>query len=382
MKKIIIILTAIIAMACTTKTKTNVGENRKDEGAGKDIYVLGYVQDTTFIDENAEFPEGRIYKSVYWKNGIAKNISDEIGTPDGYDMFTVWDMVAINGKLVYLGVAYNKLKNESTFFIWKDGRFRELDGGSEVNTPKLVDIGGDVAVVGCTEKAGNQRYIISIPVMWDNNGKKKTLDMEGYSNCDLHSAFAHNGDVYACGRVYNDDNTKGVGAIWKNGKLTTYTAPGGRVTMYGFTTIGVSGNDIYTTMVCNSDSPNTSDLTLWKNGKLVETLVRGGDLPMAHCIAINGNDVYVGGSENKRVEGKDIETESLARIWKNGKEMKIDQGKGLGYVSSIVVDEGSVYACGNIDFGGVLWTNGKHIDLPGANGMDCAKKVIIVPKKQ
>ena len=67
MKKIIIILTAIIAMACTTKTKTNVGENRKDEGAGKDIYVLGYVQDTTFIDENAEFPEGRIYKSVYWK---------------------------------------------------------------------------------------------------------------------------------------------------------------------------------------------------------------------------------------------------------------------------------------------------------------------------
>ena len=103
---------------------------------------------------------------------------------------------------------------------------------------------------------------------------------------------------------------------------------------------------------------------------------------MAHCIAINGNDVYVGGSENKRVEGKDIETESLARIWKNGNEMKIDQGKGLGYVSSIVVDEGSVYACGNIDFGGVLWTNGKHIDLPGANGMDCAKKVIIVPKKQ
>ncbi|MDD7317756.1 MAG: hypothetical protein SOZ80_07855 [Prevotella sp.] len=382
MKKLIIAITAMIALACTGNRETKAAEGSDGGDAKKDVYVLGYAQDSTRTNKSEEFSEGQPFDVVYWKNGIATNIVEETGIPDGYNDFHTKDMIAIDGKLAFLGIARHEQDYDFDFFVWKDGKFTKLEGGSGVNNPMMVDIGGEIAVLGCIQKDDNEGAIVLSPVMWDKNGKHKTLDMGEYYNCDLHNVCVSDGDVYACGRVYNGDNNKGIGAIWKNGRLTTYGAPEGRTTMFGFTAICVSGNDVYAAMPYNSDKPNAQDLALWKNGRIIETLVKGGELPIAYCMAISGNDVYVGGCENIYTDNSNIYTKSLPRIWKNGKAMTIDEGEGLGYVSYMTVDENTVYACGNLDFYGVLWTNGKHKKLPGANGQAATQKVVVLPAKR
>lgn len=354
-------------------SNANVTQETQD---AKDVYVFGYEMDMSDNVDYEEYPEGKA-NPVYWKDGKATIISEETGVPVGFDVFNAQDMIVVNGERVYWGYARKKGDSDFVPFIYNKGTFTRLQGSESASEMTLCHAGDRVKVVGCQERVGKDHVIEKSPAIWDEDGSITTMEMGEYTNCSLEDIAVSGNDVYACGRIYGDDIWQGVGAIWKNGKLTTYPAPDGGITMFGFTAIGVSGNDVYTAMVSREDKEtDNSSLTLWKNGKVETVLVKNNNIPMAECIVIDGKDVYVGGTADK-LTGEDNNTVlSMPRIWKNGKAMTIDKMGEMGRIMSIAVYNGDVYAVGDHVFSGALWKNGKMKLIPGANGEGSARKVI------
>lgn len=376
MKKYLI---ALLVIACNIGNQGKVFANTSNDGNAKKVsgvYVFGYERDMSDNVNFEEYPDGKA-NSVYWKDGKSTIITDEIGIPEGYDEFDAQDMIIVNGERVYWGYAKKKENFYLMPFIYNKGKFTRLQDSELAEDMKLCCVGEQVKVVGCLENLGNDQGIEKFPAIWDEDGNMTTMEMGEYTNCSLEDIAVSGNDVYACGRIFGDDIWQGVGAVWKNGKLTTYPAPDGGITMFGFTAIGVSGNDVYTTMV-SRENKETDDnsLTLWKNGKMETVLVKNNNIPMAECIVIDGNDVYVGGTADK-LTGENNTVINMPRIWKNGKPMTIDKMNEMGRITSIVVYNGNVYAAGDHIFSGALWTNGKMKLIPGAEGERSAWKVIL-----
>lgn len=107
----------------------------------------------------------------------------------------------------------------------------------------------------------------------------------------------------------------------------------------------------------------------WKDGVMVD-LSEGKTLEgYVACIAVDGNDVYVGGADY---------------MWKNGRRIEMDRaGYASSFVSGIVVDGSDVYACGYLIkeddvFTACWWQNGTlHLlDTDGAKGNSAAGAIL------
>lgn len=372
MKRIFIAFAAMMMLACTPGKS---GEVSSTNDGAQDVYVFGYERDSTSISD--EYPEGKSIV-VYWKDGKSYVISEETGVPEGYDEFSPMDMMIVDGNRVYLGAASRKGSDDSDLFIYEKGKFSKIMSHEGCNGLRLCYIGGKIKMIGCVEARGENNALIETPAIWDMDGNCTKVDMGEYTNCNLNDIAVSGDDWYACGRVYGEDIWHGVGAIWKNGKLSTYPAPDNGITMFGFTAIGVSGSDVYTTMVSGkTKGDDNCGITLWKNGKVETELVKPLNLPMTECIAIDGKDVFVGGYNEKMVDEENRVMIGSPSIWKNGKLMDIDKMDEMGRIASIAVSNGNVYATGDHVFSGALWSNGKMTLLPGADGEGTAVKVLI-----
>jgi len=106
----------------------------------------------------------------------------------------------------------------------------------------------------------------------------------------------------------------------------------------------------------------------WKNGTQIE-ITDGSTNAEAVAIALNGNDVYVAGSE--------YNTTTLrfnARLWKNGAEITLNDGSNWSYANDVALNGNDVYVAGNEIISGtptaILWKNGiaQPLSVPGSSG--------------
>ncbi len=123
--------------------------------------------------------------------------------------------------------------------------------------------------------------------------------------------------------------------------------------------IAYSNGNIYTS---GFDSPGYDRRALyWKNGEKF-TLTDGSTDALAYCIAVDGDDVYVGGY----IQSADFKREGAAVIWKNGVAQKLTSDGVLAKVNKIQIEDGHIYAAGaykNVADGtswqGAIWIDGE-----------------------
>lgn len=145
--------------------------------------------------------------------------------------------------------------------------------------------------------------------------------------------------------------------LWKNGVLVPNNYGGLRATAKG---LAVSDKrDVY---IAGKQDPITgnSRATVWKNG-VPTFLTSGAFTAVANCIAISGNDVYVGGYEHNGVQYE-------GKIWKNGIPTSLTSPTVDGRIESICVSGNDVYAVGTENGIAKLWKNGAPTNLTFQQG--------------
>jgi hypothetical protein len=125
-------------------------------------------------------------------------------------------------------------------------------------------------------------------------------------------------------------------------------------------------NDIY---VCGfNTAPNVNNpargVAYWKNGQEFKISDASGTTIYPWDLAVDGDDVYVGGVEFLGTNGT-----GTATYWKNGEPVRLTDGTKNNWVFAIAVEAGKVYAVGyGADPSGFVvpkyWNNGVETILP------------------
>ncbi|WP_299398988.1 hypothetical protein [uncultured Gelidibacter sp.] len=137
--------------------------------------------------------------------------------------------------------------------------------------------------------------------------------------------------------------------VWKNEVSTPLTIEGD-ASVYG-ETLYVTSTDVYVgASVRRLGSKYV--ITIWKNG-VATPITDGANDALISSIFVNGNDVYVVGTEK-------INGITTARIWKNGMATSLSDKNS--HVNSIYIENNNIYAVGDIEIEGediaTLWKNG------------------------
>ena len=133
-----------------------------------------------------------------------------------------------------------------------------------------------------------------------------------------------------------------VAKYWKNGNPVNLT--NGPIYSYGTidaeaTSLYVSGNDVYLAggehgrVTLSGNSSYISIAKYWKNGNPVnlnDNTIRAG----ATSIFVSGNDVYVAGWVLRRNSNGPVD---IARYWKNGNPVDLTDGTAFASANSIFV---------------------------------------------
>jgi len=166
-------------------------------------------------------------------------------------------------------------------------------------------------------------------------------------------------DVYVAGSHWDPVTGLDKSAVWKNGTLSANTLSSNY--RHYANAIAINGNDIYTTGFENR--PSEWKCHVWKNGQHQYEL--GDVFSFGNGIAISGNDVYVAGGTN---EGPGI---NRSMLWKNTDASGINilaTGPGI-QATSVVVSGSDVYVCGQDASSAKIWKNGIAILL--SNSTSC-----------
>lgn len=117
------------------------------------------------------------------------------------------------------------------------------------------------------------------------------------------------------------------------------------------TCIAVSGNDVYVGGTYNGHA------ACWKNGQLI-TVADNSRPSYASSIAVSQNDVYLAGAYGEQ-----------AAYWKNGQVVPLGDTIPRAFAYSIAISGNDVYVAGNVGNYAVYWKNGQRINLTdGTNG--------------
>jgi IPT/TIG domain len=120
----------------------------------------------------------------------------------------------------------------------------------------------------------------------------------------------------------------------------------------------------------------------WKN-RIGVALTDGTKNATATCIAIHGNDVYVGGYEDNA--GGNL---SIAKYWKNGMAVQLSDGTKNAKVNAIAVIGNDVYAAGYEEFKSIplihvakYWKNGTAVVLTNGTKDAYATGIALFPSE-
>ena len=184
-------------------------------------------------------------------------------------------------------------------------------------------------------------------VYW-NNGKIVVLSVRtsGFYN-EVNSIFVSGSDVYTAGGI--EDSC----VYWKN-QIPVFLVRNinvsfnGPATIWGSTSIFVSGPDVYTTITTYTVKNGLyyTSAGYMKNGIItgLETDGAVGEVSDANSIFVNGSDIYVAGS---KFDGSSSSTNSTAVYWKNGIPTNLDSSIHYAYLNSIIASGNHIYASGN-----------------------------------
>ncbi|GEO12144.1 hypothetical protein [Segetibacter aerophilus] len=285
---------------------------------------------------------------IYWKNGIQVHLPHP-GYASGSGM-------AVSDTVVYVSSGGSYSGNNVTY--WKNSVPVDLsDPSITYPTAKGITLsGGNLYTLGGAYINNFDKFV---PIYWKN--QDAAIKMPTYSSDDgLARAICVSGtDVYIAGSA--SDLATGYGSsppcYWKNGKMTFLhlLSPSSEK---GFAnSIYVSGPDIYVVgevyPLGSGSGPGWA--VYWKNGVPIE-LTPPGQISVANCVTIVGNDVYIAGG----IAGPNRLTR--ATYWKNGVPTQLDSTYSVA--NSITVFENDVYVAGNRGVGTALyWKNGTPIIL-------------------
>ena len=163
MRKLIILMAALISVSCISGRKSGARQTADDKTRKYDVYAFGWVGDGTSAGGTEG---GREYKSVYWKNGVRTVIADAVGTPEGYAEFHATDMAFVDGRPVFLGRAYENGRDDFSYFTYEDGKFTDTGLNENLNEPRLLDAGGELVVVGWTSVTDKDGTMNLRPLAW------------------------------------------------------------------------------------------------------------------------------------------------------------------------------------------------------------------------
>jgi hypothetical protein len=223
----------------------------------------------------------------------------------------------------------------------------------------LVNLGN---VLACGLTGGTGVYIVGNieykkAVLWKNN--VPFILTNGVAFSDALSVFVSGSDVYIAG--YDGDTAK----LWKNG--TSINLSNG-LNNAKANSVFVNGSDVYATFN-EKDVNNNSLARLWKNGVVTNLPLSNGIFSTASSVFVSGSDVYISGSIYDPING------SKAKLWKNGIVNDFGNLPINASPSSLVISGTDIYAAGSEITGsngmyslfGKVWKNGVSTTLLTAN---------------
>lgn len=293
-------------------------------------------------------------QAVYWKNGQVVKIKSSPNSNATSIAKSGNDIYVAGSEGDALVARYNVAK------YWKNGEPVDLTGPTGAGANSIEVVGSDVYVAGWELKG----YAI-IAQYW-KNGQAVALT-DGTKEAEATCIKVVDGNVFVAG------HENGVAKYWKNGQAIALT--NGSQQAYA-NSIAVDGNDVY---VAGSESNGTAHVAkYWKNGQAV-TLTNGRAVhATANDIAVTNGVVHVAGWEGDflgRVGG----TEAVAKYWKNGQEVKLSNGSGYAYPSSIAIYGSDVYVAGTESYMAQYWKIGQPVPVTLSYSAG-ATSILVVPK--
>jgi len=244
---------------------------------------------------------------------------------------------APSGPAVYAAGYWGNLRYNVAAY-WANGRLISLtDTNHSADAYAITLDGNDVYVAGVFHD--REDITTDKPVYWKNG--QLTYLSTNYPGDAANAIAVVNGKVYVAGW------DSGYHCYWVNGVRTRLKNAWAASELHS---LAVQGNDVY---IVGEDT--LFHPCYLKNG--VQTLLPG-NYSIAQTIAISGTDIYIAGQTTDNTTGNRI-----AMLWKNGVPAPLSDGSTDVLVSSIVVDGGDVYVCGNIklasSYGPIVYKNGQ-----------------------
>ena len=287
------------------------------------VHVAGYE-----VDRDIAY-------AMLWTDGVGQRLTTKESEANA---------VTVSGDDVYVGGYWSETIDHVRYTyatIWKNG-VEEKIGETGFSNIRALYVSGNDVYAGGAEGIQLGRGYSNYPVVW-KNGVAQKLAEKG----EVYSIFVSNGDVYAVGNVFGENNVM-LATMWKNGVAQTISE--------NYTqahSVYVSGTDVYVSgLEIDRSNGNTYYGFLWKNG----VYSRFENSNRANCVYVSGDDLYVGGSVSIDEWGS-----GSARIWKNGTIQELSDT--YSYVYGVAVSRGDVYAVGQDDtdaenYCATIWKNG------------------------
>lgn len=343
MKKIsyYLLITAVSVLSSCSK-KGDVPKPPMPPSGSKDVYVMGYIGNVatvwkngvaTSVSDGKLFPYvnagfvsgndvyvagsqytgpdpfgGNYYVPTLWKNGI-KMSYNTVDDPFGKYLYVSGNDV-YQGGVVQVG-AYGQIT------VWKNGKATPVnDGKNPCSFIALYIAGTDVYVLG---EEHNGSTGLNRVALWENSVAISSFNPNGGFSPNM--LYVSGVDVFLAQTGVGSTNTK----IYKNGIATSLVDANSYITsMYE------GKNGIYVTGVKNYGQYEWA--TVWKNGVADPALTKGMVNSYAFSICESGDDVYVAG-----MEGNNIGTGGVAKLWKNGVAVDLADGTRLGEALAVFV---------------------------------------------
>lgn len=182
--------------------------------------------------------------------------------------------------------------------------------------------------------------------------------------------FTGGAGIYTCGQDVNGSeiNIEGKNAkMFKNGNAFNLTD---NPTSFSYAqSIIINGNDVY---VAGS---NNWIAKVWKNGIKVD--LEGGETSEVTDMFVVGNDVYVSGNASKDLPPPSG-VQRVPIYWKNGVAISLLNNNHYGKANSIFVSGTDVYVSGYENNTATIWKNGIPIKLSDGSQSASVIDVVVV----
>lgn len=358
MKKIILILAVLIALAACKKSPVTP---IIPPSGGTNVYIGGF--------------ENKVAR--YWKNGTAVVLADPL-------LNTAINAIVVAGNDVYAGgyEINNDANQAKVAKYWKNGTGVVLkDPANGVDAPEIFAMavaGNDVYAAGQERNATG----IFIAKYW-KNGTPVSLTGKSDSSRDavINGIAVVGADVYCAGyeTILRKDGALITGVLvakyWKNGVDIPLGSTIGLVTTSA-NSIAVVGSDIYIAGYGRGGAYIRQTAWYWKNGARVILPTETSFESAANAVTVAGSDLYVAGYET-------IGNKKAAKYWKNGTRVKLTDGLSDAVAYSIAVSSGDVYVCGyeynNTSYNPVAkyWKNGTAFTLSDSLKLSYATSIVV-----